>query len=204
MSTQPKSYITPEEYLEIDRKAERKSEYYNGQMFPMHEEAARPGQVGDRVRFHSLLVVNLLASLHRQLRSWHSEIYPIQMRLHVGDTGSSAYPDVVVVCGDPRFLDDRTDTLLNPTLVIEVLSASTEAYDRGLKAQRYRTIDSLKEYLFVGSDDIAVELYTRRPDGRWLLTTATRMEDSLDLESIGCRLLLSDIYEKVDLAPTGQ
>jgi Uma2 family endonuclease len=121
------------------------------------------------------------------------------MRARVSATGLYTYPDVVVVCGEPQFLDERRDTLLNPSLLIEVLSASTEAYDRGRKFEHYRSIESLREYLLVASDRVHADLYTRQPDGRWLLTSAGRLEDSLELQSIGCRLALADLYEKVDL-----
>jgi Uma2 family endonuclease len=121
------------------------------------------------------------------------------MRVRVSATGLYTYPDVVVVCGERRFLDERRDTLLNPSLLIEVLSPSTEAFDRGRKFEHYRSIESFGEYLLVASDRVHTDLYTRGPDGRWLLTSADGLEDSLDLESIGCRLALADLYEKVDL-----
>jgi Uma2 family endonuclease len=121
------------------------------------------------------------------------------MRVRVSATGLYTYPDVVAACGERRFLDERRDTLLNPSLLVEVLSPSTEAYDRGRKFEHYRSIESLREYLLVASDRVHAELYTRQPDGRWLLTSADRLEDSLDLESVGCRLALLDLYEKTDL-----
>lgn len=96
-------------------------------------------------------------------------------------------------------LDNQFDTLLNPTLLIEVLSPSTEAYDRGRKFEKYQTIESLREYLLVASDRVHADLFTRQADGRWLLTSATRLEDSLELESVGCSLTLASLYEKVDL-----
>jgi Uma2 family endonuclease len=121
------------------------------------------------------------------------------MRVGVHATGLYTYPDVVVACGERRFLDERRDTLLNPSLLIEVLSPSTETYDRGKKFEHFRSIESLHEYLLVASDRVHAELYTRQPDGRWLFASADRLEDSLDLESIGCRLALADLYEKTDL-----
>jgi len=189
VSTQPKTILTPEQYLEIEREAEYKSEYYQGEMFAMAgaQEA------------HNLLVANLVAGLHQQLRSRPCRVYPSDMRVRVSATGLYTYPDVVVVCGEPRFLDEQQDTLLNPSLVVEVLSPSTEAYDRGRKSEHYRLIESLGEYLLVASDRLHADLYTRQPDGRWLLTSAGRLEDSLDLESAGCRLALVDLYEKVGL-----
>jgi Uma2 family endonuclease len=189
VSTQPKTFLTPEEYLEAEREAEYKSEYYEGEIFAM----AGAGEA------HNVLVGNLVADLHQQLRSHPCRVYPSDMRVRVSATGLYTYPDVVVVCGERRFLDERRDTLLNPSLLVEVLSPSTEAFDRGRKFEHYRSIESLNEYLLVASDRVHVDLYTRQPDGRWLLTSASRLEDSLDLQSIGCRLALADLYEKVDL-----
>jgi Uma2 family endonuclease len=189
VSTQPKTFLTPEQYLEIERAAEYKSEYYEGEMFAM----AGAGEA------HNVLVGNLIAGLHQQLRSRPCRVYSNDMRVRVRATGLYTYPDVVVVCGERRFLDERRDTLLNPSLLIEVLSPSTEAYDRGRKFESYRSIESLSEYLLVASDRVHVDLYTRQPDGRWLLTSADRLEDSLDLQSAGFRLSLAELYEKVDL-----
>jgi Uma2 family endonuclease len=120
------------------------------------------------------------------------------MRVRVSPTGLFTYPDVIVVCGEPQFLDDQRDTLLNPTLIAEVLSPSTEAYERGQKFEHYRSLESLAEYLLVGSQRVSAELYTRQLDGRWLLTAANRLEDTLHLPATGCRLALADIYERVE------
>jgi Uma2 family endonuclease len=191
MSTQPKTYLTPEQYLEIERKAEFKSEYYQGEMFAM---------AGARWA-HNLILLNLASELRQQLRSRPCAATSSDMRVRVSGTGLYTYPDVVVVCGEPRFLDDRRDTLLNPNLIVEILSESTEAYDRGRKFEHYRSLESLSEYLLVSSERVSAELFTRRPDGRWLLTSAARLEDSITLESAGCQLTLSNLYEKVDFTP---
>ncbi|HMD71178.1 MAG TPA: Uma2 family endonuclease [Bryobacteraceae bacterium] len=189
MSATPKTYLTPEQYLEIERAAEFKSEYFQGEMFAM---------AGAKWA-HNLLVGNLIASLHEQLRSRPCAVLPSDMRVRVSRSDLYTYPDVVVVCGEPKFLDDRRDTLLNPTVLIEVLSPSTEAYDRGRKFEQYRTIESLSEYLLVSSDRVQAELFTRQADGRWLLTAAGGMEGALEFQSVGCRIGLRDVYEKVDL-----
>lgn len=192
MSTQPKTYLTPEQYLEIERKAEFKSEYYQGEMFAM---------AGAKWA-HNLLVGNLVRELGQQLRSRPCAVCPSDMRVRVNTSGLYTYPDVVVVCGKPEFADDQRDTLLNPNLLVEVLSPSTEAYDRGRKFELYRSIESLGEYLLVSSDRVQVDLYTRQPDSRWLLTSASGVEGFLDLQSVGCRVGLGDLYEKVDLSPS--
>jgi len=190
VSTQPKTFLTPEQYLEIERKAEYKSEYYRGEMFAMAGASWA----------HNLLVSHLLRDIGQQLRGKPCEICPSDMRVRVSASGLYTYPDAVVVCGEPQLLDNQFDTLLNPHLIVEVLSPSTEAYDRGRKFEHYQSIESLGEYLMISSDRVHADLYTRQPDGRWLLTSATRLEDSLDLQSVGSSLALAGLYEKVDFA----
>jgi Uma2 family endonuclease len=191
VSTQPKTFLTPEKYLEIERAADRKSEFYEGEMFAM----------AGAKRAHNLLVTNAVRELSLQFRGRPCEVYPSDMRVRVRPAGPYNYPDVIAVCGEPRFLDDREDTLLNPGLLVEVLSPSTEAYDRGRKFEQYKAIESLREYLLVASDRVHADLYTRQPDGRWILTSADSLEDSLMLESVGAQLGMADLYEKVDLQP---
>jgi len=188
-SSYTKTFITPEQYLEIERKAEFRSEYYNGEMFAI-AGVKRP---------HNLINTNLIRELSQQLRLRPCEVYSGDARVLVAPTGLYTYPDVVVVCGERRFLDNQLDTLLNPTLIVEVLSPTTEAYDRGRKFGHYRMIESLRAYLMVASELISAELHTRQPDNLWALTKASRLEDAIEIESIGCRLKLADIYEKVEL-----
>ena len=188
MSTLPKTFLTPEQYLEIERKAEWKSEYYQGKMFAMAGAS----------KHHNLLVANLVGELWSQLRRRNCRVYPSDMRLRVSAAGLYTYPDVSVVCGEPRFADDQGDTLLNPTFIAEVLSESTEAYDRGRKFEQFRSIESLAQYLLVAQDRAHAELYTREA-GRWMLSEASGLEAVLELASIECRLSLADLYAKVDL-----
>jgi Uma2 family endonuclease len=187
MSTQPKTLLTPEEYLAIEREAECKSDYWNGEMFAMAgaQEA------------HNAIGINISGLLWMQLRSRSCKNYANDMRVR---TASSlyTYPDGVVVCGERRFLDERHDTLLNPNLIVEVLSPSTERYDRGLKFEQYRRIESLREYLMLASDRIHAELFTKRPSGEWALSEWSAPEDVVPLESCDCRLKLADVYEKVE------
>jgi len=190
MPTPPKSYLTPEQYLEIERKAEFKSEYFRGEMFAMS---------GARLP-HVAIVASAMRELGRQLRGQPCQPLSNDMRVQVADTGLYAYPDVVIVCEKPQFVDGAFDTLLNPTVIIEVLSESTEAYDRGLKFELYRSVESLAEYLMISSLRVSAELYTRQPDGRWLLTAKSSLEDSIDLQSVGCRLLLADLYERIEFS----
>jgi Uma2 family endonuclease len=192
VSTQPKAYLTPEQYLDIERKAEFRSEYYAGEMFAM-AGATDP---------HNLIAVTVVAELYQQLRKRPCFTYTHDMRIRVSAAGLYTYPDIIVVCGERQFLDDRQDNLLNPTLIVEVLSPSTEAYDRGKKFEHYRSIESLREYLLISSERISADLFTRQQDGRWLLTAASRLEDVIELQSIECRLVLADVYEKVEFTPS--
>ncbi len=187
MSTLPKPFLSPEDYLKIERAAEYKSEYYGGEMFAM--SGAR--------RAHNLIAMNIGSGLHGQLRRRPCEVYPSDMRVLVSAIGLYTYPDVVVACGEPQFADGAMDTLVNPTLLVEVLSPSTEAYDRGRKFEQYRKIESLRQYLLVSSDRVSVELYTRQVSGLWLLSSAAEPDNEVVLDSIECRLRVGDIYEKV-------
>src|ERR1700676_915631 len=169
MSTQPKTFLTEDEYLEIERRAERKSEYYRGERFAMAGSA----------HAHNRLVANLIALLGMQLASLPCLVLPSDMRVQISATGLYTYPDVIVVCSEPQFRDKRRDTLLNPTLIVEVLSPSREAYDRGRKFDHYRILESVAEYFLVASDRVHADLAVRQPDGRWLLAAADGIEDSL-------------------------
>lgn len=190
MSTQPKPYLTPEQYLEIERAADFKSEYFDGEMFAM--SGAREA--------HNLVVANLLRELGNQLRNRPCRVYPSDMRILVNSTGLYAYPDVTALCGAPQFLDGVADTLLNPELIVEVLSPSTEAYDRGLKFDHYKNIGAMRDYLLLATDRIHADLYTRQPDNRWLLTSSSEPEASLTIESLGMQLIVSTLYEKIEFS----
>ena len=187
MPTLSKPYLTPEQYLAIERKAEFKSEYYQGEMFAI--SGAREA--------HNLIAVNAVASLHQQLRGRPCEAYSNDMRVRVTSEDLYTYPDLIIVCGEPKFLDNTFDTLLNPTVIVEILSESTEAYARGQKFKLYRSLDSLAEYLLISSQQVSAELFTRQSDGLWLLNAKSSLEDSLELHSVDCRLRLADLYEKV-------
>jgi Uma2 family endonuclease len=197
MSTQPKTFITPEQYLEIERKAEFKSEYYNGEMFPLGGETV---DMASASWAHNLLVGNAVGLLHEQLRSRNCCVAPSDVRIYVPATGLFTYPDAIVVCDKPQFQDDRRDTLLNPALIIEVLSPSTEAYDRGRKFEHYRSVASLKYYVLISADRMYLERYTRQPNGLWLFESASKPEETVTFEAIGCSVKLSDLYEKVEFA----
>ena len=187
MSSQTQSRLTPEEYLALERQAEAKSEYLNGELFAMSGASRR----------HNLITVNIAAGLHAQLRQRPCEVYTSDMRLKVSPTGPYTYPDVVVACETPQFEDADLDTLLNPTLIVEVLSRSTEDYDRGGKFEHYRSLDSLREYLLVAQERCHIVRYTREPEHTWLLSETTRFDDRLRLASVGAELPVADMYAKV-------
>jgi Uma2 family endonuclease len=189
MSSQPTTYLTPEEYLAIERKAAYKSDYIDGGMVAMTGAS----------RKHNLITSNITREISQQLRGRPCEGYASDMRVRVPSTRLYTYPDVVVVCGEPQFEDEQVDTLLNPMLIIEVLSESTELYDRGKKFGFYRTIESLAEYLLVAQDECKVEQYVKQPGGRWLLSDYRSLEDVVELSSIQCRLALKEVYDKIAL-----
>lgn len=191
MTSQPKTYLTPAEYLAVERQAAEKSEYFAGEMYAM---------VGAS-RKHNLITLNIAAALLQQLKDKPCEVYASDMRVRVPATDLYTYPDVVVVCDEPQFEDEHVDTLLNPVLIIEVLSASTAAYDRIKKFGYYRTIQTLAEYLLIAQDEPKIEQYVRQPDDRWLLTDIAAPEGIVELASIPCALKLIDVYHKVSLKP---
>jgi len=187
MSQQLKSYVSPEEYLRLERQAEYKSEYLNGEIFAM----------SGATRKHNLVTGNILSEFNRQLKEKACEAYASEMRVKITTGGLYTYPDVVVVCGEPEFEDNYLDTLLNPTVLVEVLSKSTERYDRIAKSSYYRTLDLLAEHLLVAQDEVRLEQYSRQSDGQWLLLDYRTLDDIAELKSIGCSLALRDVYDKV-------
>ncbi|MDR3703254.1 MAG: Uma2 family endonuclease [Candidatus Sulfopaludibacter sp.] len=186
MSTLPKSFVTPEEYLELERKVEYKSEYYNGEIFARFGASRR----------HNTVAMHLYGIMDRHLRARKCHGYPSDMRILAPD-GLYTYPDFSATCDEPRYADTRLDTLVNPALIVEVLSPSTKAYDRGRKARLYRSMPSLKELLLIAQDQYEVELHRRREDGTWMLLNAVGLEASIELMSIGCTLQLGELYENI-------
>lgn len=189
MSSQPKHFYTPEEYLELERQAAYKSEYLNGEIFAM--SSASPN--------HTLIVTNLARELSLHLKQKPCTVHTTDLRLRVSQTGLYTYPDVIVVCGEMKLADDQKDTLLNPTVLIEVLSPSTKNYDRGEKFEHYRNLESLKEYVLIDQEKYHITQYVRQPDEKWLFSETKGLETTLHLPSIECDLALSEVYDKVRL-----
>ena len=179
-------YITPEEYLSEERRAKIKSEYIYGEIFAMSGAS----------NAHNLITLDIATELNLQLRGSGCLVYSNDMRVKTEATESYFYPDVVVVCDKPRFEDNVFDTLLNPILIVEVLSPSTESYDRGKKFAHYQKLMSLREYILVSQDRIRVE-HQRLVDTLWVGKTFEAPEDVLKFNSIECELSLRDMYTRV-------
>jgi len=187
MSFQTTPTYSPQQYLAIERDAKEKHEYLNGEIFALAGASER----------HNLITGNLFASIHAQTKGTPCKVYSSDMRIKVSGTGLYTYPDVVALCGEAHFDDEQRDTLLNPNLIIEVISKSTEGYDRGEKFAHYRRIESLAEYLLISQDQYRIEQYVRQPDNQWLMSEVANLEESIELPSIKCKLLLSDVYDRV-------
>jgi len=176
-----------EEYLALERASEIRHDFLAGELFAMVGASRR----------HNLIVTNLVAALRPRLRGTGCEIYANDMRVRVAEADFAAYPDVVVACGGPRFHDRESDTLLDPTLIVEVLSPPTADYDRGTKFASFRRLDSLRDYLLVSQAEVRIEHFARQEDGSWRLAETSDPDAVLDLPSLGCRLALREVYEEL-------
>lgn len=179
--------VTPREYLDLERKAEFRSEFIAGEIFAMSGASRR----------HNLISGNLYRELSLQMRGRPCEVYMSDMRVRVNPAGMYTYPDLAAVCGEPLFEDAHLDTFLNPTVIVEVLSESTEAYDRGEKFANYRRLDSLREYVLIAQNKIRIEHYVRE-DEYWILSEISDPDTFLRLASLDCAASLSAIYERID------
>ena len=194
------THLTPEEYITFERKAipdaeTVRSEYVKGKIIPRSSSN----------RAHNLITGNIAGELHTRLKGTTNSVFANEMRVSIPAAKSYFYPDVVIVCEEPRFEDDVFDILLNPIILVEVLSPSTEAYDRGEKFGHYRQLASLQEYVLVAQDKVLVEHYRRQekqegvpvPGKGWIFTDFRELEEILSLPSIQCQLPLQEIYERV-------
>ncbi len=187
MSAEPQRHWTVEEYLAFERQSETKHEYLDGEIFAMSGAS----------RVHNRISWNITVALDPQLESQECEGFAADMRVHIPATERYTYPDIVVVCGEPQFEDAELDTLLNPTLIIEILSPSTEDHDRGRKLFDYRSIPSLETILLVAQSQVHIEQIARQDDSSWVLTETGDLDAVLDLPAIGSRLALADVYRRV-------
>jgi Uma2 family endonuclease len=187
MQTDAELRLTPEEYLALERQAELKHEYIDGRIVPW---------AGARMA-HCEITGAISASLRAWFRASGCRVYMSQMRVQIATGRSYLYPDVVAICGEPVFLDGALDTLQNPSVIVEVLSPTTEAYDRGEKFQHYRAIESLQEYVLVAQDRPLVERFVRHGEF-WQLLAVSGLDAALELTSVGCTIPLREIYENVE------
>jgi len=180
---------TEDEYLELERMSDTKHEFYGGEIFAMT----------GGTRTHALICHNVDVRLGMQILERPCQIYGSDMRLKVEATGLQTYPDLTGLCDEPRFSSQTEDTLLNPSFIVEVLSKSTQEYDRQEKFRHYSKIESLLEYVLISQYGVYAQHFTKQPDGYWRLKSYEALEDTFTLESIGCTLELGQIYWKVTL-----
>lgn len=182
--------LTEAEYLEIERAAERKSEFFDGEMFAMAGGSPE----------HSLIAANAVGELRHQLKGRPCVVFDSNLRVKIEATGLSTYPDATVVCGPRRFARENPEALVNPTVIVEVLSDSTEADDRGKKFEHYRQLPSLREYLLVSQKEPRVEQFVRQENGQWLFHEAEDLDSTLLLPSLGVTIALSEVFANIDFS----
>jgi Uma2 family endonuclease len=193
MTAVPKPRLTPEQYLAIERKAECKSEFYDGEMFAMAGASEAHNRVKD----------NLVGELHARLKGSGCHSYSSDMRVKVSRTGLYTYPDIVIVCGKPELEDAELDTLLNPQVIIEVLSDSTAHYCRTKKYRHYKQIESLQEYVLVAQDEPVIERRVRQADGSWAETDVEGLDQEFAFATVPVRVRLADVYAGVTFPEVG-
>jgi Uma2 family endonuclease len=191
MSAHAQPRLSDEEYLALERKAEFRHEFFDGIMYAMSGGSSP----------HALIITALGREFGNAFKKRPCWIATSELRVRVAQSGL-AYPDAVIMCGEPQYADSRVDTLLNPTLLIEVLSPSTEAYDRGLKFEQYRKLDSLREYALVSQSHPHIEIFRRQASGDWLMSESTGLDASCRFDSADCSILLAEIYEKITFEET--
>jgi Uma2 family endonuclease len=195
MSVQPVPRLSFDDWLAAERAmTDARSEFVDGEVFAMT----------GATEAHNLIATNVVRELGTQFRRRPCYIYAGDMKVRVDAANIGAYPDVMAVCGERSFHDQRRDTITNPTLIVEILSDSTEAYDRGDKFSHYRRLPSLRTYLLLSQHRVSAELYVRQDDGLWLLSTYESLSETVPLESVGASLALAEIYDKVELADVAQ
>jgi Uma2 family endonuclease len=181
------NYISPEQYLEMERAAETKHEYYNGEVFAM-SGASLP---------HNFVCHNVYGSLIIFLKGKNCKPFGSDLRIHIPENTLYTYPDISIICGKPETADSFRDSIINPSIIIEILSKSTKDYDRGTKFFLYRSIQTLKEYILIDSTSVSIEIYNRQVDNSWILKEFKQPADSFVISTIGLSLFLKDVYEDV-------
>lgn len=183
------NYVSPEEYLQMERVSDKKHEYYNGEVFAMSGASWE----------HNVIVKNVNTLILPSLKGKSCNMFGSDLRIHIPENSLYTYPDFSIVCGQPETTDKNKDTIIKPYAIIEVLSKSTRDYDRGTKFSLYRTIQTLKEYILIESESVSVELFIRNPDNTWTLSEFKRLSDNIFISTIKITLQLRDIYEDLSL-----
>ena len=186
--------MTEDEYLALERRSHQRHEYLEGQVYAMAGESPE----------YSFINANLTAIFVSQLKGSRCRAFSPNMKVRTGPAGLYSYPDLAIVCGEPALLDEHRDVLLNPTVVAEVLSPSTEAYDRGKKFLRYQRIQTLSDYLLVAQDETRIEHFVRKPNGHWDWSCATGSNDLIQIASIGCEFRMGEVYDNVVFSVSGK
>ena len=194
MATQSLPYVTPEQYLEYDRKADVESEYLFGVIMPMTAVTPR----------HSLISANVVYQLKERLPGTSCRVFNTGLRVCLDPKRGYVYPDLTVVCGQVEYLDGKRDTITNPKVAVEVLSPSTQSYDLGIKARLYWKVPSLTELIFIEQDKIAVEYWTRLPNGKWDRTLLESAGDILKIETANCEIPIREFYDGVESPPADE
>ena len=189
MRPQPLIHLPPDQYLSAERQSDTKSEYFDGEIFAMAGAS----------REHNQISANLVRVLGNQLLDKPCSVYSSDMKVRIDKARKYTYPDLVIACQTERFEDEHRDVLLNPVVILEILSDSTEAYDRGREFLHYQLLDSLTNYLLVSQDAPRIEIFTRQQYNAWLYAEFHGLDAVVEIESIGCNLRLGDVYHKVDL-----
>jgi Uma2 family endonuclease len=183
--------VARDEYLEMERRARYKSEYYSGEIFAM--TGGSPS--------HSMICFNLNGEMREAIRNRECFGFESNMKLEIAEANAFVYPDLMVVCGETVLAEGTGDAITNPLLVAEVLSASTESFDRGRKFEYYRMVPSLQEYLLISQEEPKIESYYKEEENRWIYTTAKGLDQALPIQSLGFSLSLKEVYRKVNLTP---
>ena len=191
MSLRPKTAYSFDDYLATERTlVDQRHEYLDGQVFAMTGASWE----------HNVITANLTAKLHARLERRPCTVLSNDLRVRIETANAGTYPDLAVLCEAPEFYDDRRDTVTNPTLLVEVLSPSSEGYDRGEKFACYRTLPSLRQYVLVAQDRVAVDVLTREADSRWVIASFDRLDQEVPLESVGCTLPMAEVYARIQFS----